>query len=68
MKCGKQTKRIYVHPCLLPLPLEYEGALMECSVRTDANNVNVEKYHDYFFDNGMVNNEGDPFAISFGEE
>lgn len=67
MKGDKITKRSYKHLYLFPFQLEYEGTLMECSVRTDARNLEVEEYHDYFFETGEVANEGDPWAIGFGE-
>lgn len=65
MKNGLKFRQYYDRPDLIQMPLELDGALLECSVRVDANNLDVESYHDFFSEEGLVSKEGDPFAIGF---
>lgn len=68
MKAGRKHKHFYITPDIHPVSLEPEGVVLECSVRVNANNLDVEPYHDFFYESGIVSAEGDPFAISFGED
>lgn len=67
MNFCRKIRDSYVSPDLFQLPLELEKALLECSVRVNLNDLEVEPYHDYFYENNKVTNEGDPWKISFGE-